>query len=213
MMKNNHRMIMAAVIAALTCCVASPARALTEKEAASITQTIKDAPAAELAVKAAELVTKAAKKEKEATAVAVVRAAIAKSPSSLVTVLTSVIKAAPSVAAAVVAEAVKLSPHEQIETIAAAAVSAAPEQAGSIFNAIVDLQPKETERVAAAIIQAVPKAEVSIQKVVRERSHGTSQANQGESYSSSGTRLDGTLFPATQPVHAYATQGSDPNRP
>src|SRR5690349_25043636 len=121
-MKNNKRFVVAAVLATLMCFAGSPAQALTKKETADITKSIKDAPVAELALKAAEAVTKASKKEKEATAVVVVRAAIARNPAAAVTVVSSgaaiarnpaaavtvvssVIKAAPSTAPAVAAVA------------------------------------------------------------------------------------------------------------
>src|SRR6266496_4851169 len=102
-MKNNRintLNTLAAVLAAITCFAVSPAQALTENEIAGITKSIKTVPGAELAVKAAELVTKAAKKEKEATAVAVVRAAINKNATVAVSVVSSVVKAAPATAPA-----------------------------------------------------------------------------------------------------------------
>src|SRR5882672_9858664 len=111
-MKYNNRIVLAALLAAATSLAIPSVQALTAKEVASINKTIKDAPAAELAVKAAELVTKAAKKEKEATAVAVVSAAIAKNPASAVTVVSSVIKAAPATAPAVAAAAAKAAPDQ-----------------------------------------------------------------------------------------------------
>ena len=51
-MKNNKRTVLAVVLVALTCLAVSPVQALTEKETAGIIQAIKNAPSAELAVKA-----------------------------------------------------------------------------------------------------------------------------------------------------------------
>jgi len=212
-MKNNKRFVVAAVLATLMCFAGSPAQALTKKETAAITKSINDAPGAELALKASEAVTKASKKEKEATAVAVVRAVIAKNPAAAITVVSSVIKAAPSTAPAVAAAAVKAAP-DQIEAIASAAALAAPDKAGDIFAAIVDLNPKMRERLVTVMVLAVPQAQASIQKAARQRSNGSSAADQfGGQYSSSSTRIDGSSFPSTPPQPATYGSGSDPSRP
>src|SRR5437016_1237812 len=200
-MKKNNQFVLAALLASLTCFATSPAQALTEKEVSTINNTIKEAPAADLPVKAAEMVTQAAKKEKEAVAVAVVRAAITKKPASAVPVVSSVVKAAPATAAAVAAAAARLAP-DQIEAIAVAAALAAPELADKIVAAIADVDPKAQERVAKAIILAVPQAEASI----RQRKSGGSGADHlGETYTQSGTRVDGSAFPSLPPVRVYAS--------
>ena len=196
-MKNNKRTVLAVVLVALTCRAVSPVQALTEKETAGIIQAIKNAPLAELAVKAAELVTKAAKKEKESTALAAVRAAIAKNPASAVSVVSSVVKAAPATAPAVAAAAATLAP-DQVEAIAVAAALAAPELAEKIVVAVAEVNPKAEERIAKAVMQAVPQAQAKI----RQRASGHTEANQGETYSSSSTRVDGSAFPSTAPVQA-----------
>ena len=210
-MKKNQRIVVAAVLAAFTCFSVSPAQALTEKETAGITQSIKDAPAAELAVTAAEIVTQATKKEKEATAVAVVRAAITRNSASAVSVVSSVVKAAPATAPAVAAAAAKLAP-DQIEAIACAAAVLAPELAEKIIAAVAEVDPKAEERVAKAVMLAVPQAEARI----RQRKTGGSEANHlGETYTTlpPGTTLDGTLFPTTPPTPVNAYAGRDPNHP
>ncbi|HZI31424.1 MAG TPA: hypothetical protein VFF11_03725 [Candidatus Binatia bacterium] len=212
-MKNNKRFVVAAVLASLMCFAGSPAQALTKKETADITRSIKDAPGAELALKATEAVTKASKKEKEATAVVVVRAAIARNPAAAVTVVSSVIKAAPSTAPAVAAAAAKAAP-DQIEAIASAAALAAPDLADKVVAALIDENPKAAERVAKAVAFAVPQAQASVQQVVRQRSNGSSAADQfGGQYSSSSTRIDGSSFPSTPPQPANYASGSDPSRP
>ena len=207
-MKYKQRIVLAAVLAALTCFTVSPAQALTEKETAGITQAIKDAPAAELAVTAAEIVTQAAKKEKEATAVTVVRAAIAKNSASAISVVSSVVKAAPATAPAVAAAAAKLAP-DQIEGIACAAALAAPELADKIVAAVAEVDPKAESRVAKAVMLAVPQAEAKI----RQRKSGGSEADHlGEVYDPpTDVRPDGSPFPATAPVQAYAVPA--PPRP
>jgi len=196
-MKNKRINILAAVLAALTCFAVSPAQALTENEIAGITKSIKTVPSAELGVKAAELVTKAAKKDKDATAVAVVRAAISKHTAVAVSVVSSVVKAAPATAPAVAAAAAKLAP-DQVEAIATAAALAAPEMADKIVAAISEVDPKAQERVAKAVMLAVPQAQARI----RQRTTGDPEANQGDSYSTSSRRINGDPFPITLPTQA-----------
>jgi len=207
-MKKTNQFALAALLTGLTCFATSPAQALTEKEVSAINKTIKEAPAADLPVKAAEMVTQSAKKEKEAVAVAVVRAAIAKKPASAVSVVSSVIKAAPSTAPAVAAAAAKLAP-DQVEAIAVAAALAAPELADKIVAAITDVYPKAEERVAKAVMLAVPQAQAKL----RQRTSGSSQAGIGETYSVTGTRVDGSAFPATPPAAYGSSAGRDPTRP
>src|SRR5262245_38135363 len=138
LMKKTTQFVLAALVAVLTCFTTSPAQALTENEVSAIIKTIKEAPTADLPLKASEMVTQASKKEKEAVAVAVVRAAIAKKPASAVSVVSSVVKAAPSTAPAVAAAAAKLAP-DQVEAIATAAALGASEIADQIVAAIADV--------------------------------------------------------------------------
>ena len=205
LMKKTNRFALAALLAGVMCFATSPAQALTEKEVSAINRTIKEAPAADLPVKAAELVTQTVKKEKEAVAVAVVRAAIAKKPASAVSVVSSVVKAAPFTAPAVAAAAAKLAP-DQVEAIATAAALAASEIADKIVAAIADVYPNLEERVAKAVMLAVPQAQAKI----RQRSSGNSQAGIGETYSRTGTKIDGSSFPASPPPATYANPGKDP---
>jgi len=208
-MKKNNRIVQAAAIAALLSFAGSPAQALTGKETAVITRSIKDAPVAELAVKAAEMVTKAAEKEKTATAMAAVRAAITKNAAGAVSVVGSVVKAAPATAPEVAVAAARVAP-DQIEAIATTAALAAPDLADKIVAALAELNPKAEERVAQAVMLAVPKAEAKIRKRPH-REPGHPEANSGETFTSSNTRVDGSSFPAAPPVPVpYAGPGRDP---
>ena len=207
-MKKQNPFALVTLLAGLTCLATTPAQALTENEVATINKNIKEATVADLPVQAAEMVTRAAKKEKEMVAVAVVRAAIAKKPASAVSVVSSVVKAAPFTAPAVAAAAAKLAP-DQVEAIATAAALAAPELADKIVSAITDVYPKSEERVAKAVMLAVPQAQARI----RQRSTGNSQASIGETYTRSTTRTDGSAFPTTPPAAAYGSTGHDGSRP
>jgi len=205
-MKKNNQFVLATLLASLTCFATSPVQALTEKEVSSITQSISDAPVADLPAKSAEMVTKAAKKEKQAVAVAVVRAAIAKKQATAVSVVSSVVKAAPFTAPAVAAAAAKLAP-DQLEAIATAAALAAPELADKIVAAIADVYPKAEERVAKAVMLAVPQAQAKI----RQRTSGNAEAGIGETYNRTTTKNDGSSFGNTAPISTYAGPGKDPN--
>lgn len=199
-MKINHRIALGTLLAGVLCLAVSPAQALTEKEITSINTTIGSAPAAELAVKAAEMVKQADKKQKEATAVAAVRAAITRNPAIAVTVVSSVVKAAPATAPAVAAAAARLAPT-QIEAIAVAAALAAPDKAEMIVAALAEVDPKSEQKIAAAIVPAVPRTEAR----VRTRNTDGQANHQGETYSSSALRLDGSQFPLTPPVRVYSS--------
>ena len=95
---------------------------------------------------------------------------------------------------------------DQVEAIAVAAALAAPELADKVVMAIIDVNPKVAEQVAKAVMQAVPQAQVKL----RDRVGGHPEANLGETYSSSSTRADGSSFPGTTPIQAYATTWRDP---
>jgi hypothetical protein len=207
-MKKHNQLALAALLTGLTCFATTPAQALTENEVSAINKTIKEATVADLPVQAAEMVTRAAKKEKEMVAVAVVRAAIAKKPAIAVSVVSSVVKAAPFTAPAVAAAAAKLAP-DQVEAIATAAALAAPELADKIVAAIIDVYPKSEERVVKAVLLAVPQAQARI----RQRSTGNSQASIGETYVRSTTRIGGSAFPTTSPDAYGSSGGHDGSRP
>jgi hypothetical protein len=88
-----------------------------------------------LPAKAAELVTQAAKEDREAVAVTAVRAAIRKSRSSAPLVVSAVSKAAPEVAAPVSRAAAEME-ATQADTIAFAAVGAAPNAKSEIVSSV-----------------------------------------------------------------------------
>jgi hypothetical protein len=203
-MKN--RIATPLLVAVIAGFAVTSSQALTDREVVAITQSIKSAPAAEIAVRAAEVVTKASKNEKEATAVAVVRAGITKSPAAAITIVSSVLKVAPATAPAVAAAAAKLVPN-QVEGIAIAAAKAAPDLAEKIVAALTDLNPKYEARVVKAVVMAVPQLRASARTVTA----GAVQADiYGGSYSFDKTPLNASdsAFPSdsTAPVAYGATQ-------
>src|ERR1044071_4020679 len=111
-------------IVAIAMALAAPSVfAASNAQLKAIKKTINTVPVPELAAKAAELVTQAAKEDREAVAVTVVRAAITKSRSSAPLVVAAISKAAPEVAAPISRVAAEMEPA-QSGSIAAAAIGA-----------------------------------------------------------------------------------------
>jgi hypothetical protein len=113
-------------IVAIAMALAAPSVfAASNAQLKAIKKTINSVPVPELAAKAAELVTQAAKEDREAVAVTVVRAAITKSRSSAPLVVSAISKVAPEVAGPVSRVAAEME-TAQSGSIAAAAIGAAP---------------------------------------------------------------------------------------
>src|SRR3954468_21131403 len=93
------RQMLAVALAAIL--AAPSAFAVTDAQLKAIKKSLNSVPVPELSAKAAELVTQAAKEDREAVAVTAVRAAIRKSRSSAPLVVSAISKAAPEVAAPV----------------------------------------------------------------------------------------------------------------
>jgi hypothetical protein len=123
-------------IVAIAMALAAPsAFAASNAQLKAIKKTINTVPVPELAAKAAELVTQAAKEDREAVAVTVVRAAITKSRSSAPLVVAAISKAAPEVAAPVSRVAAEME-TAQSGSIAAAAIGAAPSAKAEITSSV-----------------------------------------------------------------------------
>jgi hypothetical protein len=124
------------ILIALTVAVAAPsAFAVTEAQLKAIKKNLNAAPIAELPAKAAEVVSQAAKEDREQVAVTAVRAAIQKSRSSAPMVVAAVSKAAPEVAAPVSQVAAELE-SGQSDSIAAAAIGSAPGAKTQIISSV-----------------------------------------------------------------------------
>lgn len=123
------------VLALAAAVVAPSALAVTDAQLKAVKKSLNSVPVPELPAKAAELVTQAAKEDREAVAVAAVRAAIRKSRSSAPLVVSAVSKAAPEVAAPVSRAAAEME-AAQADTIAFAAVGAAPHAKTEIVSSV-----------------------------------------------------------------------------
>jgi hypothetical protein len=121
---------------ALAAAVAAPsAFAVTEAQLKAVKKNLSAVPVAELPAKAAELVTQAAKEDREAVAVTAVRTAIRKSRTSATAVVAAVSKAAPEVAGPVSQVASEME-ASQSGSISAAAVGAAPSAKTQIVSSV-----------------------------------------------------------------------------
>jgi hypothetical protein len=174
-MKRNN-VSLAVLLAALSCFGASSANALPQSQLVSIKQAVANAPVAELAAQAAQLVTQATKADREEVAVVVVREVVSRKPATAAAVVGAVSKVAPELSATVAAEAAKLS-ESQAPEIARAATTAAPAHAEKIAAAVakvapasslkiarraVATTPEQASKIVEAIIAAVPSSRASI---------------------------------------------------
>jgi hypothetical protein len=124
------------LVFALAAAVAVPsAFAVTDAQLKAIKKSLNAVAVPELPAKAAELVTKAAKEDREVVAVTVVRTAIRKSRPSAPLVVSAVSKVAPEVAAPVSRVAAEME-AAQSESIASAAIGAAPHAKNDIVSSV-----------------------------------------------------------------------------
>ena len=123
------------IVAITMALAASSAFGASNAQLKAIKKTINTVPVPELPAKAAELVTQAAKEDREAVAVTVVRAAISKSRSSAPLIVSAISKAAPEVAGPVSRVAAEME-TAQSGNIAAAAISAAPNARAEIVSSV-----------------------------------------------------------------------------
>jgi hypothetical protein len=135
-MVSVERMKRQLIALALVTAVAAPsALAITDAQLKAIKKSLNGVPVPELPAKAAELVSQAAKEDREAVAMTVVRAAIYKSSPSAPLVVAAVSKAAPEVAAPASRVAAELEAG-QSESISTAAVGAAPSAKSAIVSGV-----------------------------------------------------------------------------
>jgi hypothetical protein len=125
----------AALLVALSTFAVNSAHALTISQAKQIKQSVLTVPVPEMPAKAAELVTKAEKKDREAVALTVVRAVAFKHKAAAPLVISAVSKVAPDLAPAIAAAATEVV-RDQAVAIHAAATTAAPQQRASITRAV-----------------------------------------------------------------------------
>lgn len=128
-------------------------------------KTLTAVPAAELPVKAADLVSQAKPAERQATTINVVKAAVGINPAAAPAIVGAIARAVPEMAA-VAASTAAVEQPKQAAAIAKAAAAAAPVQAGAIAQAVCRVVPKEYLSIASAVSQAAPQANKEIVNAV-----------------------------------------------
>jgi hypothetical protein len=188
-MKTKKLTSLAALIAALAISITS-AKALTFNQVQEIKKAVLGVPVPEMPAKAAELVSKAEKKDKQATAVTAVRAVIVKHRAAAPLIISAISKVAPEIAPAVALAAAELA-TEQAPMIARAAATAAPEQAQEINLAVSKAVP--TTSTMAANVNATGADNSTAPSVFERRSASSGGATQGNP-TISNTRINGGTF-------------------
>jgi hypothetical protein len=172
-------LLSAALVAALSSAEVS-VNAFQQSQAAAIEKAVSATPILELVPKAAQLVKKADKKDRQAVAVATVRAVLAKRASLAPALVEAIAKVAPETTVAISKVATELCP-EQAERIVAAAVIAAPEKAQEIAvntakiapkaaigitRRAIGAEPENAHKIVKAVIAAAPTAKAQIENDV-----------------------------------------------
>jgi hypothetical protein len=153
MKKAQYKTVLAATIA-----VALVATAVagdnTASPALGILSTV---TAAELPIKASDLVAQADIKKLKETTIDVVKAAVGLNPAAAPAIVGCIAQASPAMAATASATAVALVPNQAL-AIARAAAAACPAKAGAIVEAICRVLPADFAVVAEAVAEVVPGA-------------------------------------------------------
>lgn len=114
-------------------------------------------PAAELPAKAAELVSQAKSRSRQATTVSVVKSALGINPAAAPAIVGAIARAVPEMASVAAGVAAAEQP-KQATAVAKAAAAAAPSQAGAIVKAVCRAVPNQYRDIANAVSQAAPEA-------------------------------------------------------
>lgn len=149
-MKITKLTMTAALFVAIATFTVTSSNALTSIQVQEIKKTVLGVPVPEMPAKAAELVTRAEKKDRQAVAVTAVRAVVLKHRAAAPIVISAISKAAPEVAPAVAVAAAEVA-TEQAPMIARAAAASAPAHAAEITTAVSQAVPSQATTVAATV--------------------------------------------------------------
>jgi hypothetical protein len=155
-MKMTKLTTTAALFVAIATFTVTSSKALTSIQVQDIKETVLGVPVPEMPAKAAELVKRAEKKDRQAVAVTAVRAVVMKHRAAAPLVISAVSKAAPDLAPAIAVAALEIS-SEQAPAIARAAAASAPQQAFQINTAVAKAVPAQATSVAASINQVTTR--------------------------------------------------------
>jgi hypothetical protein len=199
-MKRNKLTTMAALSVALATFTVSTAHALTSIQVQEIKQAVLGVPVPEMPAKAAELVSKAEKKDRQAVAVTAVRAIAQKHRAAAPLVISAVSKTAPELAPA----------------IAVAASEVVNDQAGPIARAAAISAPTHASEVVAAVSQAVPSQATTVASTVApvlSRPSASSDSSSGGTVTISNKPINGGNFPLSGSQLKVATPQNIYNAP
>ena len=218
-MKKNNSVSFWGGFGLVTLLAISPVLGLNKSERVALKNAIDGVPAIQLAGKAAELVVAAPKKDKEATALTLVRAIILKNRGVAESLVSALAEALPQSAAIIAATAADLVPN-QVMTIAKAASKAAPSEASKIAAALTRILPRKADQIAEAILAVVPQARAQVASAVfnaplriERRSAQIGQPSNVDITPNTGiggNAKDGTPIDVIQA--GYASVGGDANR-
>jgi len=215
-MKRNQ-VILAVLLAALSFVAAPSASALSHSQALAIKKVVADVPAAEVAARAADLVSQADKSDRKDVALATVREIISKRPATLIAVVAAITKAAPDLSVAVASEAARLAGDQaaaiakaastgnpaQADRIAAEVSRIAPSSATKITRAVAAVVPDQTPRIIETVVASVPSAQTEIANdaTIQRMSRRSASASTGTGIitTRAGT-IRGTPTPNVPPV-------------
>ena len=152
----------AALFVAIATFTVTSSKALTSIQVQEIKNTVLGVPVPEMPAKAAELVQKAERKDRQAVAVTAVRAVIMKHRAAAPFVIAAVSKAAPEIASAEAVAAVQVV-SDQAPAIARAAATSAPKQAAEISAAVGTAVPAQASAVATSVSQVTSRGSDSTQ--------------------------------------------------
>lgn len=232
-MKRNQ-VTLAVLLAALSFFAApSGNAALPQSQISAIKKIVADVPAAELAMRASEMLSQANTLEKADVASTTIREVASRRPATILVVVGAMAKAAPELSPMIASEASRLVAEKAAE-IAKVAAAAVPQQAGQIAAAVAKVAPKSATKVARAVAVTVPDQAPNIVNLVSRSvpasqpslvqdstlgkltrmSEGaaSSSGNQGVITTLPGT-ISGQPIPQQPPQDAGTpTAGADPQR-
>jgi hypothetical protein len=128
-------------------------------------QALTAVPAAELPVKAANLVQQAKPRARQEITINVVKAAVGINPAAAPVIVGAIARAVPEMASVAAGTAAAEQP-KQASAIAKAAAAAAPDKVSQIVTAVCRAVPNEYQAIAVAVSQAVPGASKQIVEAV-----------------------------------------------
>jgi hypothetical protein len=180
-------------------------------KASPFNETLAAAPAAELPATAADLVTQAKSRDRQATTINVVKSAVTINPAASPAIVGAIARAVPDMAPTAAGTAAAQLP-KQAAAIAKAAAAAAPSKAGKIVVAVCRAVPNEYRNIAVAVSEAVPGSGKDILNAVAAALPGLKPgieqtlATSGGNVASVGTALDqaARISPAPSGAAGYA---------